>query len=60
MSCSYGIFLSFVSLLDQSLDILEYSNPGKATSVNLVCAITVGVFSSFGFSNAIKKTKKYK
>lgn len=60
MSFSYGIFLSFVSILDSSLDTLGYSNPGRATSTTLGSAMLMGILSAFLFSYAVRTTLKFK
>jgi hypothetical protein len=60
MSFSYGIFLSFISNLDDCLDIIGYDNPGKVTSITLGAAILMGAGSAFFFSNSIRKSYKYR
>lgn len=60
MSFSYGIFLSFVSILDSSLNSLGYSHPGRVTSITLGSAMLMGVFSAFFFSYAVRTTLKFK
>lgn len=56
MSFSYGIFVSFVSILDQSLKSLDFENPNQATSTILGSALIMGTFSTFIFTKAIRMT----
>lgn len=60
MSFSYGIFISFVSILDESLAILDYGNPGRTTSATLSSAMLIGTISAFMFTKAIRISLKYK
>ncbi len=60
MSFSYGIFISFISILDESLATLGYQNPGQATSTTIGSAMLMGTFSAFMFTKAIRSTLKYK
>ncbi len=60
MSFSYGIFISFVSILDESLATLGYNNPGKSTSATIGSAILVGTASALLFTWAIRKTNQYR
>jgi hypothetical protein len=60
MSFSYGIFISFISILDESLATLGYENPGQATSTTIGSAMLMGTFSAFMFTRAIRNTLRYK
>lgn len=60
MTFEYGIMISYLAILDQSLSSLGYEDPGQITAVTILSATVVGIFSTFIFSSTIKRTLMYK
>lgn len=60
MSFSYGVFISFATVLDQGLKALGYQKPNIFTSTVILFAMLAGVISSFLFSYAMRVTRQYK
>lgn len=60
MALNYGILLSFLSVQEQVLKGLGYSEPGKAVSVVASSGFVFGIIGVAIFTTIIKKTKAYK
>lgn len=60
VSFSYGIFISYISLLNESLATLGYKQPGKTTSSLIIPALLMGIISTFLVIRAVTKTIKYR
>lgn len=60
MSLSYGIFISFISVLNDCLEVLEFKESGKVTSIVIGFAMAVGAMFALFSTFAVRFTHKYK
>ncbi len=60
VSLTTGVITAFLSILDKSIKILGYAEPGKVIMNIVLVALITGVIGTFAYSTAVKKTKKYK
>ena len=60
MTFEYGMTVSYLSILDQSLKSLGFHDPGQITSVSILSATSAGIFTTFFLISVLKKTLQYK
>lgn len=60
VSLTSGVITAFLSIIDKSIKILGYKEPGKVIMNIVLVALIAGIIGTFAYSTAVKKTKKYK
>lgn len=60
VSLTTGVITAFLSILDKSIKILGYAEPGKVIMNVVLVSLITGIIGTFAYSTAVKRTKKYK
>lgn len=60
MTFNYGVIMSYLPNLDQTLKDVGFTKPGVATSYIVISAMFSGIIGSFFFVQKIKQTLQYK